>query len=181
MLTVERLTSPAPPLTVAEARERCRVDHNDSDIEIAAMVAAACREFEDRAGVALITTTIRATFDPPPLSSRIPLPIGPVLAGATATVTLDGQPFTDFALITGNRPAIVLADDELVIGELVVTYSAGFGANRAAVPADVAQAILDQVAVAFDLRGMGDARGLAPGGLSHAFARVAARWRRVAA
>ena len=181
MLTVERLTFPAPPLTVTEARERCRIDFADSDIELAAMVAAACREFEDRAGVALITQTIRATFDPPPLSSRIPLPIGPVLAGATATVTLDGVAFTDFALITGTRPAIVLADDELAIGELIVTYAAGFGAARPSVPADVALAILDQVAVAFDLRGMGDARGLAPGGVSQAFARVAARWRRVAA
>lgn len=180
MLTVERLDNPATPITLAEAKAHLRVWHDDDDDSITSMIAAATRELEEHASVALITQDIRATFDPPPLSSSIPLPVGPVLAGAEVTVMLDGAAFTDFTLIPGKRPAIRLEDDELCFGELVVTYPAGFGANRAAIPEDIVAAILDQVAALYDTRGTVEPRHLGLGGMSPHFARIAARYRRVA-
>lgn len=180
MLTVERLSNPATPITVGEAKEHIRVSHSDDDNSIATMLRAATRELEDHAALAVVTQEIRATFDPPPLSSSIPLPVGPVLAGAEVAVTVDGEPFTAFTLIPGKRPAIRLDDEELCFGELVVTYQAGFGANRAAIPEDIVVAILDQVAATYDTRGTVEPRHIGLGGLSPHFARIAARYRRVA-
>lgn len=180
MLTVERLDNPATPITLAETKAHLRVWHADDDDSITRMIAAATRELEEHASVALITQDIRATFDPPPLSSSIPLPVGPVLAGAEVTVTLDGEAFSAFHLITGKRPAIRLRDFEPIYGTMVITYAAGFGANRAAIPDDIVAAILDQVAALFDTRGTVEPRYLGLGGMSPHFARIAARYRRVA-
>lgn len=180
MLTVERLDNPATPITLGEAKVHIRVLHDDEDDSIAGMLEAATRELEEHASLALVTQGIRATFDPPPLSSSIPLPVGPVLTGAEVAVTVDGEPFTAFALIPGKRPSIRLDDDELCFGELVVTYQAGFGATRAAIPEDIVVAILDQVAALYDTRGTVEPRHLGLGGMSPHFARIAARYRRVA-
>jgi uncharacterized phiE125 gp8 family phage protein len=180
MISIDRLTSPAIPLTVADLKAHARIDGSDDDVALGTMLRAAAVEFETAAGVALAPTTIRATFDPPPLWQRLPLPIGPVLAGATATATLDGEPFEDFELVTGPRPYVRLDPGEGIFGSLAITYTAGFGTTRAAIPADVTAAILDQAAALYDLRGAADARSLALAGSSPHFARIVARYRRVA-
>jgi uncharacterized phiE125 gp8 family phage protein len=180
MHRVDRLTAPPAPIGMAEARAHLRVDAYDDAPWVASLIQAAAREFEEAAGVALVATTIRATFDPPPLGSRIALPVGPVLPGAVATATLDGEAFSDFELVTGARPFLRLHDDDALFGALVVTYPAGFGTVRAAIPAEIVAAILDQVAASYYARGAADARTLALAGRSPAFARIVARYRGVA-
>jgi uncharacterized phiE125 gp8 family phage protein len=105
------------------------------------------------------------------------LPIAPYVAGAPLAVTIAGQAVAGFTVVDGLRPALRLTDLP-VEGEVVVTYLAGFGATVAAIPPDLRHAILDQAAVAYDLRGRSDPKsGI---GLSPHLARVAARYRRVA-
>jgi uncharacterized phiE125 gp8 family phage protein len=93
-------------------------------------------------------------------------------------VTVGGVNFNDLGVLVGIRPAVWLDGiDCSPEGEAIITYTAGFGDTLASIPPDLRHAILDQAAVAFDLRGQSDPKFGT--GLSPHMARVAARYRRV--
>ena len=81
------------------------------------------------------------------------------------------------------RPTLRVTADDLTDAQRearwIVTYEAGFGDEAAAVPADLAHAILDQAAALYDNRaGLAERNAQA---LSPHTARIAARYRGVRA
>lgn len=183
---VERLTVPVGlPFNQSDLEDHLRVIGQgdlEQAYEVARLANAAARELEHYAQLALLTQTIRVTLAQWPWSDTFRLPIGPVLIGATVTVTDEGTAFPGVTLLAGLRPALRLAADRPG-GQVVVEYEAGFGADVAALPSDLRLAILDQAAAFYDARGLLDQRGAAQSqmtGLSPHAARVVARYRRVA-
>lgn len=172
---LERLTTGI--IGLAEAKGHVRVDGDDSDVEIGRMITAAIMEAEDYASMALRLQAVRVTLPEWPLAGCITLPIGPVVAPATVTVTADGDDFEDFTAEAGQRPALRLTGPR-PSGRVVVEYVAGFGDDAADIPEDIRLAVLDQVAVYFDARGATDRKGVS---LSPQFARIIGRYRRVKA
>ena len=177
-MIIERINRPTgATVTLGSAKAHLRVDGNDSDVEIMTMIAAAGRELEDYACLALLTQTIRVTLDCWPRASGFPLPIAPLLDILTVSVTADGVAFDAYAVIAGQRPALRLTG-ERPSGLVVIAYEAGFGIGASNIPADLGIAVLDQVAILYDMRGVTDPRQGT--GLSPHMARTAARYRRVA-
>ncbi len=137
---------------------------------------AAATEIESYSQLALIDQTIRVTIEEWPRSLSLNLPIAPVFSAPSLTVTVDGLAFGDYAVITGQRPALRLTS-ERPRSVIVITYLAGFGPKSSDIPDDLAGAIKDQASAFFDLRGEGDGKS---NGMSPHMARIAARYRRVA-
>jgi uncharacterized phiE125 gp8 family phage protein len=143
-----------PAITVATAKAHLRVEHTEDDGQIEALieVATAALEGPDGIGVALINQTWRIAFDGY-LPTPVELPLGPVQAvtGITyvdpdhATQTLDPALYR---LLTDRRPAVVerVGDSwpamRRQLGTAAITFTAGFGATAASVPADLRAAML---------------------------------------
>ena len=72
-----RTSAPAAtPVSLAEAKAHCRIDHTDDDALITAMIAAAVSELDGWSGAlgrALVTQTWSQSFDGFPLRLRLPL------------------------------------------------------------------------------------------------------------
>ncbi|MBC7285002.1 hypothetical protein [Hoeflea sp.] len=151
-------------------------DAEDHQIENIGLTAAA--ELEQFAQIALLTQTIRVTIFNPDRESGLILPIGPVADDDIPTVTIDGEAFTAFDFVGGNRPYIHwLADyHNLTPGRMTIEYQAGFGADATDVPSDLAQALMDQAALHYDGRSPMDAKSLTT---SPHMARIGARYRGV--
>lgn len=170
--------SMSSPVPLDKVKTYMRVDGNDEDGEIANMALTAASEIEQFAQIALLTQTIRCTVFDPNWESGCRLPIGPVALDHVPTVTVDGQPFTDFDFVGGNRPYIHWRPSfhELRATRVSIEYLAGFGDDASDIPADLAQAVMDVTALHYDGRSpmAGNARTMSP----H-MARVAARYRGV--
>jgi uncharacterized phiE125 gp8 family phage protein len=176
MMIIERITTPvAQAFDLSELKLHCRIDHPDDDMALARFGKAAASELEAYAQVALIDQTIRLTLDAWPRSLTLALPIAPVIDALSVVMTVDGQAFDAYSVTTGQRPALRLSG-ERPCGLIVIEYLAGFGPALTDLPADLANAILDQACVYFDLRGDSTAKS---NGMSPHMARVAARYRRV--
>lgn len=175
-MNVERITIPlALPFEQTLVNDHVRVDYDQSQ-EAARHARAAAQEAEHYGQLALLTQTIRVTFEAWPDLTVLPLPIIPVLTAGSVTLVADGLAFTGFTVTTGLRPALALTDVRPV-GRVVVQYQAGFGASATDIPPALAHAILDQAAALFDDRGAGDGK---TNGMSVHMARILARYRRVA-
>lgn len=178
MLVHRDPTATTGPVTTSDLKAYLRVTHSDEDAAISNMGAAAGREIEQFAQIALLTQTIRVTIFDPRREYSLNLPIGPVIEGDTPTVTIDGEPFTDFDFVSGNRPYIrwLAPFYDLMPSRMMIEYQAGFGASSEAVPPDIAQAIMDQTAMYYDGSSPMDAKSLTT---SPHMARIGARYRGV--
>lgn len=179
MLVQRTPISMATPFILSELREFVRIDGADDDATLQKMASEAAAEVEHLAQVALLTQTIRVTILDLVLGSDLSMPIGPVSEGISASVLVDGASLIGCEIIAGTRPVLILP--EVVRGKsaarVVIEYEAGFGSTAGDIPPDLAQAVLDQVALTFDGRGLQDTK--APIRSPH-LARVTARYRRVA-
>ena len=166
----------ATPVGLLSVKQHLRVDHDDEDLLITDMILAAMADIEDLAQIAVLTQTIRVTVFSPGYETALFLPIGPALQPEAVTVTLDGEPFTGFEMITGNRPLIrfLASYPDPSPSRLQIEYVAGFGMDAQSVPRDLQLAITDQVALMYDTAGQADAKALSQ---SPHMARVAARYR----
>lgn len=179
---VDRLaTSAALAFVLDDLRHYLRITPdmgNTDDAELSRLGRAAAAEVEQFAQVALVDQTIRVTILDLVHGDNLALPVGPVADGAAVTVTMDGQPFTGFDLVTGPRPYLIWAASirGKASARLVIEYPAGFGSAASDVPPDLAQAILDHAALTFDARAPSEAKVLAR---SPHLARVGARYRGV--
>lgn len=174
-MRIERLTRlSVDPFNPADLDTHLRLT-SDMTFEAASLADAAARELEEYASIAIFNQSIQVTLDAWPGNTWVRLPIIPHMPDAPLAVTIGGQAVTAFAVTSGLRPAMMLVDPPA--GEVIITYTAGFGSTLASVPADLRHAILDQAAVNYDLRGNAEAKGT---GMSPHMARVAARYRRVA-
>lgn len=166
------------PFALDELKEYTRIDGDDDIVTLNKMGYAAVAEVEHFAQVALLSQTIRVTILDLVHGAGLVLPIGPVAEDGAATVTIDGQPLTGFDIVAGSRP--YLSWPASIRGKasarVVIEYSAGFGDEATDIPEDLAQAVLDQVALIYDERAPREAKTLARS--SH-LARVGARYRGV--
>ncbi len=168
----------ALPFDLEAVKDHLRVTGPDNDEAIQRMAWTAAGEIEHFAQIALLTQTIRVTIFAPHRACGLTLPIGPADDGDVPTVTLDGEAFTAFDFVGGNRPYIRwLADYHgLTPSRITIEYQAGFGAAASDIPTDLAQALMDQAALHYDGRSPMDAKSLTT---SPHMARIGARYRGV--
>lgn len=161
-------------LALADTKLWARVDSDFEDSAFARMIEAVGREAEDYAQIALLDQTIRILLPRWP-RGHVRLPIVPILDRASISVTVNTQPWPDVALDGGTRPLLMICGNPPP-GVVVIEYRAGFGSMPEAIPADIVQAMLDQVAVYYDTRGAVDAKAVT---ISPQFARILGRYRGV--
>ena len=166
------------PVSLEDAKQYMRVEFDGEDNGIANIIYTAAAEIEQFAQIALLTQTIRVTIFDPSQDWGLKLPIGPVADEDVPTVTIDGEAFTAFDFVSGNRPYIrwLAVYHDLTPSRMTIEYQAGFGSTAANVPADLAQALMDQAALHYDGRSPMGAKNLTT---SPHMARVGARYRGV--
>jgi uncharacterized phiE125 gp8 family phage protein len=160
------LTPPAvEPLSLADAKAHLRVEHNDDDATIAALIAGARSHVEAQTRRALITQTWRIVRDVWPADGRIavlPVPLQAVVAARVRDE--DGAPqaidVQAFHADTAAAPAIVVfapwslpAPGRKVAG-IELDVDVGYGDTAADVPTPLVQAIRLLVAHWYENRGV---------------------------
>lgn len=178
-LLVHRLAvSVAPPFDLTQLKLHLRVSDDAENAAINSIGLTAAAELEQFAQIALLIQTIRVTIFDPVLDAGLSLPIGPFADEYLPTVTIDGEAFTDFDVAGGTRPYIRWRDQyhNLTPSRMTIEYLAGFGAAASDIPADLAQALMDQAALHYDGRSPMDAKSLTT---SPHMARIGARYRGV--
>lgn len=169
-----RLADQGAWLTLTDTKRWARVDGDYEDVDFARMIDAVGREAEDFAQIALLAQTIRILLPFWP-RGHVRLPIVPILDRDSISVTINAQPWADVQLGGGSRPLLMICGNAPA-GVVVIEYRAGFGADPASIPADICQALTDQVSVYYDTRGPADAKAVT---LSPQFARILGRYRGV--
>jgi uncharacterized phiE125 gp8 family phage protein len=152
-LTIVQTVAPAEePVTTAEAKAHCRVDHDDEDTLIASLIVAARQWCESWTGRQFVTATWRLSLDGfPGCAIRLPKPplqsvssVAYDAADGTATTLGSSAYRTDADSEPGRlTPAYGLTwpTARCQTNAVRVTYVAGYGA-ASAVPKAVKQAIL---------------------------------------
>lgn len=164
------------PFDIEAIKHHVRADSDYFDAQLFRMAVAAASELEAYAQIALLDQHITVTLECGPPRTMFALPVSPVFNTQAVTVTLDGAAYTEFAVVTGNRPAIRFTSGR-PRGLMVIEYVAGFADAVEDLPTDLIHAIYDQTAAHFEMIGLGDGKTT---GMSPHMARIAARYRRVA-
>lgn len=148
-MTLTLLSPPAAePVTLSDLKEHLRITHNDEDALIAAMLAAAVRTIEARAGLALLAQQWRLTLDAPP-DETVLLPVSPCAGlDAVAVIDADGAPqnvgahLYEFAPGAPGRlrPAGPWPAPGAAIDGVRIDFTAGYD-NAASVPEPLKQAV----------------------------------------
>lgn len=162
-----RTVAPAVPVvTLSEAKVHCRIDGNDEDLLVNALIKAATDHLDGYSGIlgrALITQTWQ--LDLSGFCSPVRLPVGNLQAvsgvtyydTANALQTLSGSVYGVYSdalgpfleLKTGQSwPSLYTRSDAVSI-----TWTAGYGDAAADVPAPIKQAILFLVDHWYENRG----------------------------
>lgn len=150
-----RTISPSvEPVSVNEAKAHLRIDGDDENAYVQALIVAAREYAEPLQGRAYITQTWEMVLDKKP-GREIFLPRPPLQSVSSIVFTdKDGVATTvsaaDYIVDSVSQPGrVVLKDDkdwpavELpAIGGVKITFVAGYGANGALVPETIKQAIL---------------------------------------
>lgn len=150
------LTAPtAEPVTLAEAKLHCRVDSNDDDALITALIVAARQQAEDQTARALVTQKWRYDLDTFP-AAEIDLPLPPLVSVESITyLDNDGvrQPLatSEYSVVINQTPGVGLPAYEKTWpssrstpGSVQISFTAGYGAADA-VPRAIKQWMLLQV------------------------------------
>lgn len=176
-MTLEIVTPPAAePVTLAEARVFCRVDHADEDALIQDLVRAAREQVEAASGRALIERRVRERRD-----SWAAAPNGAMRLALRPLRTLHGVKTTGPDGAVQSIPLTeVFPDPDAEAGRLLarpglgfpallraasgveIDYTAGYGATSGAVPAALRLAVLILTADAYARRDRGDEADPAP-------------------
>ncbi len=160
------LSAPAAePITLAEAKTYLRIDHDDEDGEIAALIAGARAHVENATRRALITQSWRISRDTWPVDGRLVLMPAPVQQLTAARIVrldnsaqaIDVSAFTlDRAAapaILGFCPGALPISDRPVAG-IELDFTAGYGDAADDVPAPLRQAIRLLLAHWYENRGL---------------------------
>lgn len=143
------LSPPASePVALAEMKSHLRVTHTDEDADIAALIVAATRAIEARAGLALMPQQWRLSLDAPPDDTLL-LPLSPVTAldsvavfdaaGAAQPVSPSLYEFAPGAPAR-LRPAAIWPRPGRRVDGVAIDFTAGY-ADADAVPAPLKQAV----------------------------------------
>jgi uncharacterized phiE125 gp8 family phage protein len=169
--SLKRTTAPAvEPVTLAEAKNHCRVDTNADDALIQSYITTAREWVEDYIDRALVTQQLVMRLDAFPLEIELPRP--PMIASGTATavtityvtgeaggtatlsaseyrVDRDATPGVIRTLYGGSWPSHLLDQNSVT-----VSWWAGYG-DAASVPQRVKSALLMCVHELYEKRGDG--------------------------
>lgn len=140
---------------VPEAKLRLRIDHDDEDPDVEALVKAAIDQFEADTNLALINRTVTMGFDAWPAAGE-PIELLPAPLSSVASVkyydeseTLQTLATSNYVVDTAsNRGLIWLAKDKTwpTLGQtprpIQIAFTAGYGATQKYVPDRCKQAIL---------------------------------------
>jgi uncharacterized phiE125 gp8 family phage protein len=160
------LSGPAfEPVTLAEAKAHLRVEHDDDDDVIAALIAGARVHVEAQTRRALITQSWRIVRDAWPDDGRIAVLPAPLRALTAARVyRLDGTTqeidTATFVVEAGSVPAVLsfasgaMPAPGRVAAGIEFDVEAGYGDAPADVPGDLRQAIKTLVAHWYENRGL---------------------------
>lgn len=152
------------PVTLAEAKTLLRVDTADEDSLLTALIATARTTIEHMTGHALIVRDLELSMDSWPSGRHLCIPMSP-LQGVSSVVLVDAQgaetiwpDSSYFVEAAGPRPRLVLRSGRVwpgvsrPVGGIRVRFSAGYGADPAAVPPPLGHAVLLLVAHWFENR-----------------------------
>lgn len=121
------------PFDLETVAVHCRADMVDLLSEVGAIASAAALEFESYTQTALLLQTVQVTIEGRVQRSMMALPVAPLADPVSVSITVDGLPFDDFAVIAGLRPALHFSACK-PCGLVVIEYQAGFGETHADVP-----------------------------------------------
>ncbi len=166
-MSIRTITPPAAePATLAEMKLFLRVDHDDEDSLIAALIRTARERVEAATGRALITRTVVESFDAWDAGRRWrALSLSPAIAIAeTRTLDEDGAaavfPADKYYLDPAASPSrLVLAGGAAwprpgrASGGVEIEYAAGYGEEPDDVPDALRQAVRELVAEAYERGG----------------------------
>jgi uncharacterized phiE125 gp8 family phage protein len=174
--------STSEPLSLAEAKNFLRVEHDADDELIAALIAAARNAVELATRRMLIAQTWRIVLDRWPASGRIASPVNPLRTLAAARVLAsDGTPAAldpaAFTLDTASAPGVItferakVAEPARALAGIELDVTAGHG-EAADVPPPLVQAIRLLLAQSYEQRDR-----VAPDALPETVARLVAPFR----
>lgn len=165
-MALKRKTAPAvSPVSLAEARQQCRIDHQDDDGLLQLYIDAAVSHMDGWAGVlgrCLIEQTWELVYDAFPCDG-LQIPLGNLMAvdkieyahPATGVMTewASANYGVDAVSIEGwVKPVDAWPDAMDTMNAVRVTYRAGYGAAASDVPAAIRHAILLLVGQAYMVR-----------------------------
>lgn len=145
------VTPPAvEPVTLEEAKQHLKIDGNEDDSLINALITAARQRAEEYTRRAFITQTWEVAVDS--VTSTLCLPRPPVQT--IEAVTLDGQAVApeNYGLMVTNLFYTKIPLHAVNPGGLVIRYTSGYGSNATDVPQAIRQAILMLVAHMYEAR-----------------------------
>lgn len=171
------VTAPAvEPVTLEEAKEQCQQDGSADNALLTRLIKAARSYIEQETGRALITQTWEAVFGEWPkedigteqdyssaptyfesvapraaYASFLTIVKAPFIA--VTEITAAGSAWTAYTATRTVRGVKITPTSGVPAGEVVVTFTAGYGATAATVPSDLSHALLMMVATLYDNRG----------------------------
>jgi uncharacterized phiE125 gp8 family phage protein len=152
-LQVRRDSSVALPVSLEEAKDFLRVNHNDDDAYITQLIKAMTWRIEDKAEIALSTQNLTAEWAV--VQSYITLPRPPFVSISGITVYNENNTpslLSPSGYYVEGLTAITVRFKENVGKRLRITYTAGYG-NSSAIPDDLKQYILQLVFQEYNQRG----------------------------
>ena len=164
-MNLNRLTGPASePASLAEAKAHLRVDLNDDDALIGALISTAREWVEAQTARALMTQTWRMSMDVWPKGDAITLVRAPVQAIiAVRTIGTNGGatvwPSSAYSLAIGSEPSRLLKIDgdwpglDRMQGGVEIDLTCGYGNNPSDVPQALRRAVLMCTTHLYERRG----------------------------
>lgn len=156
------------PVSLAEAKAHVRQDGSADDALLTRLISAARFYVESETGRALITQTWEATFGEWPVvynssyddfeySAIVPsatsvpyIEIVKLPFGSVTGITAAGSAWTAYTAVKTARGVRIKPTSTVPSGEIVVTFTAGYGDTASLVPSDLSHAILMLVATLYD-------------------------------
>jgi uncharacterized phiE125 gp8 family phage protein len=154
MPTIQTAPPLVEPVNLAEAKAHLRVTHADDDIYISTLIKTARMTVESQTGLALITQGWSLFLDDWPCGGIVTLPLFPVIdvvdikvyGDDSTAATIDPAHYYEDR--TSRPSRIVLRGSRSwvrpgrVANGIEILLSIGFGANAAAVPEPLREAVL---------------------------------------
>jgi uncharacterized phiE125 gp8 family phage protein len=194
MILTEQTTVAPSALPLAEFREHLRLgsglpDAGLQDAVLETALRAALAAIEARTGKVLIARDFLWAIEEWRGTDEQALPVAPVTAVSGVTlIDIDGNPTpvdpAAWRLVPDtHRPRLISTGAALpaiaFAGMAEIAFTAGFGPDWAAVPADLQRAVLLLAARYYDFRSEGGAEGGGPAAIPFGVLALIERWRTV--
>jgi uncharacterized phiE125 gp8 family phage protein len=152
------------PVTLAEAKAHCRIDHDAEDMLVSSLILAARLHIEHNLDLALVSQGWSLYLDAWPGGVHVELPLAPLIGvQSIRTHDADGDAFIvdpgDYSIDAASRcPRIALSSGASrpvpgrALNGIEIAFTAGFGAAADDVPMPIRQALKMLVAHWYEAR-----------------------------